>query len=140
MTDVTVDASTWIAAADPSDVFHQESRAFLATAMRAGVQIVIPTFAVVEVACALSRRRRDAAAGRRLTEELMRLAAVRQIPTDSALLSMALRSGTDLFLRGADALYAATAQSTSSMLVSWDQELIRRAGAFSPTDWLTANP
>jgi predicted nucleic acid-binding protein len=140
MTDVTVDASVWIAAADPSDLFHQESRAFLAATRRTGVPIVIPMFAVVEVACALSRRRRDAVTGRRLADGLLRLAAVAQIPMDTALLVIALRRGSDQFLRGADALYAATAHRTGSTLISWDQELVRRAGAISPTDWLAANP
>jgi len=59
MTDATVDASIWIAAADPADVFHQESRTFLAAI---------------------------------------------------------------------------------ALLISWDQELIQRAGALTPTDWLNANP
>ena len=140
MTDVTVDASIWIAAADPDDVFHQESRTFLAATAVEGVQLVIPTFAVVEVACALSRRRRDSGMGRRLMEDLLRLAVVVQVPTDATLLSIALRRGSDLFLRGADALYAATSQITGSTLVSWDRELIQRAGALSPTDWLQANP
>ena len=140
VTDVTVDASVWIAAADPADAFHRESRTFLAAATRAGVRLVIPTFAVVEVACALSRRRRDPAAGQLLTEGLLRLALVVQVPTDAALLSTALRRGSSKFLRGADALYAATAERTGSTLVAWDNELIRRAGARSPTDWLGANP
>ena len=62
------------------------------------------------------------------------------MPVDTALIVAALRLGTDTFLRGADALYAATAQLTGSTLISWNRELIQRAGALSPTDWLAANP
>jgi len=47
-------------------------------------------------------------------------------------------SRPDAVLRGADALYAATAQATGSTLVSWDGEPIRRAGAITRTDWLNA--
>jgi predicted nucleic acid-binding protein len=140
MTDATVDASVWIAAADPADVFHEESRRFLAATRVEGVRLVIPTFAMVEVACALSRRRRDPHAGQRLMEGLLLLAIVVQVPTDPTLLSTALQRGTEMFLRGADALYAAAAEITGSTLVSWDQELVQRAGALTPTDWLNANP
>jgi predicted nucleic acid-binding protein len=139
MTDVTVDASIWIAAADPTDIFHQESRQFLSAVARSGLRPVIPTFGVVEIACALSRKRRDPIAGQQLTEGLLRLNAVVQVPVDAALLSAALLVGTDCFLRGADALYAATARVTGATLVSRDRELIERAGALSPTDWLDAN-
>jgi predicted nucleic acid-binding protein len=139
MTDVTVDASIWIAAADPTDVFHHESRTFLAATAVQGLRLFIPTFAVIEVACALSRKRRDPSAGQRLIEGLLLLSVVAQVPADAALLSTALRRGSDLLLRGADALYAATAELTGSTLISWDQELIQRAGALSPTDWLNAN-
>jgi predicted nucleic acid-binding protein len=61
---------------------------------------------------------------------------VSYVPIDSALIEAAMQIGTSAFLRGADALYAATAQLTGSQLISQDQELIRRAGAISPTDWL----
>ena len=52
----------------------------------------------------------------------------------------ALRLGTRQVLRGADALYAATALLTGTQLISWDNELVRRAGALTPTAWLDANP
>lgn len=139
MTDVTVDASIWIAAADPIDVFHRESQAFLTATAAQGLRLFIPTFAVVEIACALSRKRRDSSAGQRLIDGLQLISLVAQVPTDAALLSTALRRGSDMLLRGADALYAATAELTGSTLVSWDQELIQRAGARSPTDWLSEN-
>jgi predicted nucleic acid-binding protein len=65
---------------------------------------------------------------------------VTHVPVDTVLVETAIRVGTDAFLRGADALYAATALITGSTLVSWDNELIQRAGAHSPTDWLDVNP
>lgn len=38
-----------------------------------------------------------------------------------------------------DALYAAAAAIYASELVSWDEDLLRRAGAVTPADWLVAN-
>jgi predicted nucleic acid-binding protein len=61
-------------------------------------------------------------------------------PLDDALLAIAARLGTHQLLRDADALYAATAQISGAQLVSWDDELIRRARAITPTEWLAANP
>jgi len=61
-------------------------------------------------------------------------------PLDEGLLSEALRLGTTFRLRAADALYAATASlGADGVLVSWDNELIERAGAATPTAWLAAH-
>lgn len=137
--DLTVDASVWIAAADTADVFHAESRRLLA-AVDDRSQIIVPAFAVVEVACALARKFRAPVLGRRLAHHILAESEVVHVPVDAELLGLAVQRGTDAFLRGADALYAATARLTGSTLVSWDGELIRRAGAISPSDWLMAHP
>src|SRR5581483_509543 len=44
--------------------------------------------------------------------------------------------GAHAFLRGADALYVAAAEAFAAPLLSWDRELITRAGAITPQDWL----
>ena len=44
--------------------------------------------------------------------------------------------GAERFLRGADAVYAATAEATDGRLVSWDREQVERAGAITPQAWL----
>jgi predicted nucleic acid-binding protein len=140
MSAVTVDASVWIAAADATDVFNSQSRTFLTGAIQRGAPIVVPAFAVAEVACALARKHRNAFLGRRLTGLVLAPGQVTHVPVDTRLLAVTLRLGTSIFLRGADALYAATAQLAGATLVSWDNELIQRAGALTPTDWLAANP
>ena len=137
---LTVDASVWIAAADPSDVFHSESQRFLSAVGDGRARLIVPAFAVVEVACALARKLRDPVLANQLTQAMLPPSAVTYVPVDSPLLATALHRGSAAFLRGADALYAATAQLTGSTLVSWDRELIQRVGAVSPTDWLAANP
>lgn len=138
MSGLTVDASVWTAAADPSDSFSGESRAFFAEAVERGARLFVPTFAVVEVACALARRLRDAARARRLTGVLLSPSHVTHVPVDDRLLASSLLLGTDSLLRGADALYAATAEMTRSQLVSWDDEHVARAAAVTPRNWLAA--
>ncbi len=140
MSDLTVDASVWVAAADPRDHFHGESEMFLAAAEQQGVRIVLPAFARVEVACALARKLGSQTQARRLAEHVLALNVVVDVPVDADLLESALQRGTSSYLRGADALYAATAQLTGAQLISWDNELVQRAGALTPTAWLDANP
>lgn len=71
MSAVTVDASVWIAAVDTADAVCGQSRAFLAGAVQRGVQLIIPAFAVTEVACALARKHRNAAVARQLTGSML---------------------------------------------------------------------
>jgi predicted nucleic acid-binding protein len=140
MTDLTVDTSVWIGAADPGDVFHHESASFLAAAELNDARIVIPAFARVEVACALARKLGGATIGRRLADVVMGLTIVAYVPVDADLLEVAWRRGTDFRLRGADAIYAATAHLFGAQLITWDKELIQRVGAITPTAWLDADP
>lgn len=140
MDGVTLDASVWVAAAELSDPFWGPSRAFFSGLANRRSRISVPSFARAEIACALARRRRDPFLARRLTDAMLASARVVQVPVDATLLARALLIGTDTFLRGADALYAAAAQLGSSQLVSWDHELIQRAGALTPSAWLAANP
>jgi predicted nucleic acid-binding protein len=44
--------------------------------------------------------------------------------------------GTEKRLRSGDALYIAAAERTGVRLVTWDPELIERAGSITPIDWL----
>lgn len=137
---LTVDASVWVAAADPSDEFYAVSRDFLMGVARRRLRIYLPAYARIEIACALARRRRSAAAGQILANALVDSVSVVQVPLDTQFLAQALLSGTRAFLRGADALYVATAELNHARLVSWDGELVQRADAITPSDWLAANP
>lgn len=140
MSVVTVDASVWIATQDPADPFCKSSRSFLNRAVATGAVIQMPAFARVEVACALSRKLRNPMQGERLANLVFKTAGAKEHPVNTALLAKALALGTTKFLRGADALYAATAEIVGGHLVSWDKEHLQRAGARTPDDWLVANP
>jgi predicted nucleic acid-binding protein len=137
---VTVDANVWIAVFDPTDVFHGPSTAFFREVTKRRIPIHGPAFVGVEVACALARRLRDTAVGTHAAAEIGVQPLIRLAPLDDVLLRLALRLGLQQRLRGADALYSATARFAGAALISWDNELIQRAGALTPTDWLTANP
>ncbi len=140
MSAVTVDASVWIATQDPADACCSPSRAFLTRIVEDGGIIHVPAYAKIEVACALARKLRRAGKGQKLADLVLEAANVRVTQVNDALLASALFVGTSKFLRGADALYAATAELTGSTLVSWDKEHVLRASGVTPSDWLTSNP
>jgi predicted nucleic acid-binding protein len=133
---LTIDANVWVAAADPADSFHAESRAFLLAVAAASIPLHQPAFAVTEAACALARRLRDPVQGSRLARMLLASLPVTELPLDVAFLSRAESLGARQFLRAADALYAAAAEVTGSQLVTWDDELRDRVGALSPSEWM----
>lgn len=135
---VTVDASVWIAGFDATDALHSRSAAFLRAAIRQRTSMHGPAVVLVEVGCALARRSRDPSAGRQAANTLTTNLLLRIWPLDEALLALALQIGSERFLRGTDACYAATAQLASAELISWDKELIARAGALTPDAWLAA--
>lgn len=136
---LTLDANIWIAAYDPHDRFHAQSVSFLALVAHRRLRLHGPAFVVVEAACALARRAQSTTAGDAALERLRAHPLLVLHPINDHLLNTAARIGARQLLRGADALYAATAVAVSAPLVSWDTELIRRAGAVTPTDWIEAN-
>lgn len=133
---MTVDANVWVAAYDPRDRFHQDSVAFLSTVLQRRVPLVAPAIMPLEAACALARRAGRSEVGAAAFERLQNVPGLRLLPVDAPLLSVAARLGTQALLRGADALYAAAADAVGGPLISWDEELIERAGAQAPTAWL----
>lgn len=102
--------------------------------------IHVPAFAIVEISCALARKLRNSAEGERLAALMIHATFAVEQDVNAALLCKAMASGSSKFLRGADALYVATAEIVGCDLVSWDSEHIQRAGALSPDEWVAANP
>ena len=132
---LTVDANVWVSAFDSHNQFHGASTGFLAAALEQGLSFTGPAFVLVEVACAIARRG-DARSGHAARDELLANPRLVLEPLTGAFLSAAARLGADLRLGSGDALYAAAAELTRAPLVSWDDELIRRAGGVTPATWL----
>ena len=135
---LALDANVWIAAFDPQDAFHADSVALLAEAARRALPLAGPSFVVLESVCALARRVGDPRFAQAAGAKMVEHPALHLEPMAEPLLQEAERLGVELRLRGADALYAATAARLGCPLLSWDAELIARAGARSPSEWLAA--
>ena len=136
---LTLDANIWVAAFDPRDRFHARSAAFLRAVARRELNLHGPAFVTLEVACALARRAGDSAVGTVVDERLRAHPALALHPLDDQFLKAARDLGIQLLLRGGDALYAATAKLLKAQLITWDDELVQRAGAVTPDTWLAAN-
>ncbi len=140
MKSCVVDASVWVSAQDATDPFCKQSRAFLSHAIAMGTALHVPALAKLEIACALARKLRDPGQGERLAASILNAAHAKEQAVNTTLLAKSLAIGTTKCLRGADAVYAATAEHLRCTLVSWDKEHLDRAGAWKPNDWLDANP
>ena len=104
--------------------------------MRRRDPVALPAIARLEVACALSRRLRDAGRGRVLADGLLHSPLITEMDLGS-LLGTALTVGTESFLRAGDAFYAALATDEDGIIISWDEELVRQANAVTPSAWLS---
>lgn len=122
-----VDASVWVGRFVPADVHYQLSRSWLGSRVGQGEVIVAPALLLPELAGAVARRTgsSDLAAG--AVALVQRLPNVRLVPLDPALARLSAALAAELYLRGADAVYAALAQRLGLPLVTWDQEQQRRA-------------
>jgi predicted nucleic acid-binding protein len=136
---LVLDANVWIAAFDPADGFHVDSVTVFKAAGQLGLPLAGPSYVILESVCALARRVGDSAIARAAGEKMAHHPALYLEPVAGTLLAEAEQLGVDLRLRGADAIYAATAARLRAPLLSWDSELVTRAGALSPRDWLAAN-
>jgi predicted nucleic acid-binding protein len=128
-----------VASFDPHDRFHGRSTDFLREVSRRGLALHGPTVVVLEVACALARRARDPAVGAIADERLRGHPTLRLHPLDDRLLDLAREIGMQQLLRGSDAVYAATARVVATPLITWDDELVRRAEGVTPDSWLAAH-
>ena len=134
---ITVDASVWTSFFEIRDAFHDDSVAFMRECERRRVKLFSPSLAIVETACAIARKTGESAKGLAVARSLRAVPALRWVEVDLVMIDAALARGTRCFLRGADAIYAAAATSTGTVLVTWDSELIERANGLTPADWLS---
>ena len=135
-TTIVIDASVWVSAADATDPLSEPSRVFFADVATRELPIAVPGFARLEIACALARRLQNAEQGRGLTARMLDSPLVTEYSLNRTMLRSAVRVGTRGFLRSGDALYAALAEGVEGEVVSWDRELVERAGALTPEGWI----
>ena len=127
---MVIDAGVWISSLVVGDLHHQVSRRWLAEQIRRGDPPVVPTLALSEVAGAIARCTGSTLLGRQAAEEMLRIPGLRLVALDGDLAREAADMAAEGRLRGADAVYAATARALNLPLFTWDQDQEERARPF----------
>ena len=123
-----VDASVWVAYFIITDAHHMVSNRWLREQLHVYDELVAaPTLLLPEVGGAIARRSGNTVLGQDAVLEMRQLPELKLVPIDEKLASEAASLATTLRLRGADAVYVATAQALSVPLITWDEELAERA-------------
>jgi len=128
-----VDASVWVSRFLTTDVNHAVSAGWLNGHFSAGHVVAAPTLLIAEVAGVIRRETRDALLAQQVATALESHAQLRLVALSASLARLAAHLAATLSLRGADAVYAATAHRLRVPLISWDGQHINRAGAVVPT-------
>lgn len=136
MTAVVVDASVWVAAADPTEVSHLSAHRLLLELAARRITILVPSLLRVEVACALRRRLGDGNGAVAQVRTFLDAPFVIEVPLDRERADAAMSVGVEQRLSGADAVYSALARSEDAVLITLDRELLERADGVTPADWV----
>lgn len=121
-----VDASVWVSRFWPDDAFHTTSRSWIIETTRSGHLLVAPTIMLAEVSGAIARRTGDRQLGYQIVQQIKQLPTLQLITVDDSLGQFSAQLASEFQLRGADAIYVATASRLQMPLISWDGEQIAR--------------
>lgn len=133
MTDIVVDASVWVSRLVEGDVHHARCRQWMDSQAAGGGLLVAPVLVLAELAGAISRRTNRPSLARQAVRGLQALPQLRLVSVDPPLADLAAGLAADHALRGADAVYVATASQLGLSLVTLDDEQLRRAKSIVAT-------
>ena len=109
------------------DAFNAQSSRWLIGATDAGERFAGPTLVLAEVAGGISRKLGLPAAGSAAVTAFERSPGVQIVHPGEELARRAADLAAALGLRGADAVYVATAEHLSCPLVTWDNDILTKA-------------
>jgi len=125
----SVDTSVFIAACRPSEAGHAASCEFIRLARQVGSVLIEPSILPVEIVAALARGQEGAARAVEYAHVVLALPTLNLHALDGTSVLQAMRTAVQCRLRGADALYVATAMQYRACLVTLDAEQLERAPA-----------
>ena len=138
---VTLDASVWLASLHPHEPSHASSRALLVKLLEQRVPLHQPGLFVVELCATVTRRTGDRALAVEAGRAALRWPGLVMHELDHALAASAADVAASFRLRGADAVYVATARHVGAVLITLDGEVRERGGravdAATPSGWLS---
>lgn len=135
-----LDASLLVAAARPSEPFHNEAKALLQRLMSEQVTLHLPIIALAEIAAAISRGVGDEQLALQVVAEYRDLPQLSRIEVDERLGDRAAEVAARYRIRGCDAVYVALADLKHAALVTLDRQQRERASsalmAYTPSEVL----
>ncbi len=123
---LTIDSSVFVSAARPSEPGNLESKAFLTWVRAERPRLFLPTLTLVEVAAALSRTGAATNLAQQYALAIGQLPNVVLVPLDDGLARQSAALGAQHQLRGADAVFLASAAVFAAELVTLDREQLQR--------------
>ncbi len=138
----TVDASVFVAAVRAAEPHNAVSKQFLKHLRRCHVDIFCPSLVLPESSAAIARRTGRIALAARTVSIITNFPNLQFIPLTLSLAQRAAQIASDCRVRGADAVYIATAEGSSATLITWDGEVLTRGASIiaviTPADWLAS--
>lgn len=139
---VTLDASVWLASLSAGEREHPRCAALVESLVDRRVPLHQPGLFVIEVCATIARRTRDRALAMAAGEATLALPYLTLYPLDHGLAAEAAEVAAACALRGADAVYVATARQAGTTLLTLDVEVRERAGGIvsvrTPSEWADA--
>jgi len=124
-----------------------DSDAFLRRIRQFGLQLHCPTLILPETTSGIIRPTGDAVAAQLTIMSVETFPGIVFVPLTEQRAQTVVRIVLTRRLRGADAVYVATAQEFETTLVTWDKEMLTRGllafpivPTMTPTDWLASHP
>lgn len=136
----TIDASIFVATARVPEAHHAASIEFLRQVEGQAVRLFCPTLVLAECAAAIARQTDKPILAEKIVVLIEHLPNLLLVPLDASLAHGAAQIAITQRLRGADAIYAAVAETFDATLITWDAEMLQRGSTvvstLTPTDWL----
>lgn len=137
---VTLDASVWLAAISSGERHHARCAELVESLVQHRVPLCQPGLFVIEVCATIARRTRSRSLAMAAGEATLASPYLRLFPLDHLLASEAADVAATCALRGADAVYVATARHAGATLLTLDAEVHERAAGVvavqTPEGWL----
>ncbi len=128
---LVLDANVIVRALNQKEEGHDEARKLLDDLVGGRLRAVEPVTVLVEVSGALARRV-DEETSRSAFDLLLNCDSVTWEPVEQGLAAEAARLARECKLKGADAIFAAVAERNEIPLITYDDELRKKAGQRIP--------
>jgi len=141
---VTIDACVWLAALSPAEQEHATCAELLQSVIAQRIRVHQPTLFLAEVCATIARRTGDRPLVVATGDMIVGTPLLVLHALDDACAADAAGVAARCALRGAGAVYVATARLAAATLITLDREVLTRASqvasVMSPTEWLARRP